>query len=249
MMDEFNIASKKDEMITSGKELYACIKARDYERYKRYIDYDNFPPWDQDYSATEFERMCRDYNKEFKSPNEYFVYALNGLIKTMTKYLNGPPLENVASTDEAASPMHNPTPRVSKSRKIIKRHKSFSEARTTKARRGDKPVGVTPYGYRYSDDKKSIAVVDGEAATVKRMFSLAQTGKSIQYIVDALNGEGILTRQGKAWTKATIHGMLRNNFYIGVLTHQQIPTPGNHEAIISKIQFGKVQKQLERRHK
>ena len=43
--------------------------------------------------------------------------------------------------------------------------------------------------------------------------------------------------------------MLRNTFYTGVLTYQQTAIFGNHEAIVSKVQFGKVQKQLERRHK
>jgi len=125
----------------------------------------------------------------------------------------------------------------------------LAKGRTTKANKGHKPAGVTPYGYRYSDDKKSVVVSELEAATVKRIFSLSQTGKTIQQIVDALNADGITTRQGKAWTKATVHGMLRNTFYTGVLTHQQTAISGNHEAIISKVQFGKVQKQLERRHK
>jgi DNA invertase Pin-like site-specific DNA recombinase len=125
----------------------------------------------------------------------------------------------------------------------------LAKGRTTKANKGNKPAGVTPYGYRYSDDKKSIIISEPEATTVKRIFSLSQTGKTIQQIVDVLNADGIVTRQGKAWTKATIHGMLRNTFYTGVLTHQQTAINGNHEAIISKVQFGKVQKQLERRHK
>ena len=125
----------------------------------------------------------------------------------------------------------------------------LAKGRTTKAKKGDKPAGVTPYGYRYSADKKSVMVNVEEAATIKKIFTLSQTGKTIQQIVDALNMDGITTRQGKAWTKATVHGMLRNSFYTGVLTHQQNSIPGNHEAIISKVQFGKVQKQLERRHK
>jgi len=125
----------------------------------------------------------------------------------------------------------------------------LARGRTTKAHKGDKPAGVTPYGYTYSADKKSVIVVNEESATVKRIFSLAQTGNSIQKIVDILNGEGLRTKQGKAWTKATVHGMLRNVFYTGVLTHQQNAIKGNHEAIISRVQFGKVQKQLERRHK
>jgi len=125
----------------------------------------------------------------------------------------------------------------------------LAKGRTTKAHRGDKPSGVTPYGYAYSADKKNIIVVAEESAIIKRIFSLSQTGSSIQKIVDTLNGENLVTKQGKAWTKATIHGMLRNKFYIGVLKHQQIEIQGNHEPIISKIQFGKVRSQLKRRHK
>lgn len=125
----------------------------------------------------------------------------------------------------------------------------LSKGRTTKANKGDKPAGVTPYGYAYSADKKSIVTVGDEATTVKRIFSLAQTGNTLQKIVDILNGEGLLTKQGKSWTKATIHGMLRNTFYTGALKHQEKEMQGNHEAIISKVQFGKVKKQLERRHK
>lgn len=125
----------------------------------------------------------------------------------------------------------------------------LARGRTTKANKGDKPAGVTPYGYAYSADKKSIVTVDSEGATVKRIFSLAQTGNTLQKIVDILNGEGLLTKQGKAWTKATVHGMLRNTFYTGTLKHQEKEMQGNHEALISKVQFGKVQKQLQRRHK
>ena len=125
----------------------------------------------------------------------------------------------------------------------------LAKGRTTKANKGNKPAGVTPYGYKYSDDKKSIVISSDEVATVKKIFSLSQTGKTIQQIVDVLNEDGITTRQGKVWTKATVHGMLRNTFYTGVLTHQKTAMPGNHEAIISKVQFGKAQKQLERRHK
>ena len=125
----------------------------------------------------------------------------------------------------------------------------LAKGRTTKANKGDKPAGVTPYGYRYADNKKSVVVNEQEGATVKRIFSMAQKGESIQRIVDELNNDGIITRQGKAWTKATVHGMLRNVFYTGALKHQQTVMTGNHEALVSKVQFGKVQKQLIKRHK
>jgi hypothetical protein len=81
------------------------------------------------------------------------------------------------------------------------------------------------------------------------MFSLSQTGKSLQQIVDVFNKEELQTRRGKAWTRATIHGILTNSFYTGVLTHQKETTQGNHDAIISKVQFGKVQSALKKNKK
>jgi DNA invertase Pin-like site-specific DNA recombinase len=125
----------------------------------------------------------------------------------------------------------------------------LAKGRTTKANKGDKPAGVTPYGYKYSDDKKSIVVNEQEAVTVKRIFSLSQAGKTVQYIVDVLNANGLTTRRGNAWTKGSVHLMLTNRFYTGALEHQRAWISGNHEAIISKVQFGKAKKQLERRHK
>jgi len=125
----------------------------------------------------------------------------------------------------------------------------LAKGRITKANKGDKPTGTAPLGYKYSADKKHIEVDDTESKTVKKIFSLAQTGNTIQNIVDNLNDSGIVTRQGKAWTKASIHHILRNTFYIGTLTHQKKPITGNHKAIISKVQFGKVQSQLQRRKK
>ena len=249
-------ASRYEELKISQRELCACIKTRDIERYKRFIDYNNLPMWEQDHTAVEFESMCRSYYKEWGSPSELLKYRLDGLLHLAVKYKAVPPpssevLAEITGPIITSAP-DLPNAKLKRRRKIkaaANHCKKPSEGRTTKAHRGDKPAGVTPYGYRYSDDKKSITVADGEAATVKKIFSLSQTGKTIQQIVDVLNGEGIVTRQGKAWTKATVHGMLRNTFYTGVLMHQQTAIHGNHEAIISKVQFGKVQKQLERRHK
>lgn len=124
----------------------------------------------------------------------------------------------------------------------------LAKGRTTKAHKGDKPAGVLPYGYKYATNKKSVMVELVEVAIIKTIFNSAQAGKSIQQIADALNTDKTLTRQGKTWTTATIHGILTNSFYTGVLTHQQESIVGNHEAIISKVQFGKVRKQLERRN-
>lgn len=143
-------------------------------------------------------------------------------------------------------------------------NRKLSRARTLKAHKGDKPAGVCPFGYQYAADKKSVEINQDEAQTVKYIFSEAQKGSSLQKIADKLNEQGIRTRyagqERKAknggsvivsgqWTRGTIHAMLHNRFYIGELEHAGQTVPGNHDAIISKIQFGKVNAALARKHK
>lgn len=127
--------------------------------------------------------------------------------------------------------------------------RKLARGRAAKASNGSKPAGVCPYGYKYTEDKKNVIVDDAEAQLVRFMFSQAQTGRSLGQIADAMNAKGVVTRQGKEWQRGSISVILHNRFYIGELTHAGQTINGNHETIISKIQFGKVQKQLESRHK
>ena len=123
----------------------------------------------------------------------------------------------------------------------------LAKGRTAKAKNGDKPAGVCPYGYEYAADKKSVVINEAEAQTVKRMFTLGQTGQSLSKIAEAINASGVTTRRGKPFSKGTIAAILSNRFYVGELTHAGQTIKGNHTAIISKVQFGKVQAQLEKR--
>lgn len=125
----------------------------------------------------------------------------------------------------------------------------LARGRTIKARGGDKPAGLCPYGYQYAEDKKSVIINDKEAMIVKFIYTEGQRGRSLSQIIDALNEQGLTTRRGKQWSRAGVQGILRNPFYTGVLMHQDKPIKGNHEAMISKVQFGKVGAQLSRRRK
>ena len=125
----------------------------------------------------------------------------------------------------------------------------LARGRTVKAKTGAKPAGVCPYGYEYAADKKSVIVNDAEAQLVRFMFTEGQKGRSLAQIQEALNDKQILTRQGKEWSKGSIRAILRNEFYTGTLYHAGQPIKGTHEPIISKIQFGKVAAQLDKRHK
>lgn len=125
----------------------------------------------------------------------------------------------------------------------------LAKGRTAKARTGWKPAGCTPYGYRFAQDGKQVEVDPQEAPTVKKMFSMAQAGKSLKQIADTLNGDGIQTRRGNSWAAGSVQAILRNDFYTGALTHQGKTVQGNHAPLISRVQFGKVGAALERKHR
>lgn len=125
----------------------------------------------------------------------------------------------------------------------------LARGRTMKAKGGDKPAGCCPVGYRYSADKKSVEIDPEEAAIVRRIFTEGQRGLSLHKIAEVLNKQGLKTRRGKDWVAGTVQAVLRNRFYIGELQHQGQTIKGNHQPLVSKVQFGKCQAQLDRRRR
>lgn len=125
----------------------------------------------------------------------------------------------------------------------------LARGRTVKAKSGNKPAGVCPAGYRYSADKKSVEIDPDEAVIVKAIFTEAQKGQSLHQIATTLNGKGWKTRRGKDWSAGSVQMIIRNRFYIGELQHQGKAIKGAHEALISKVQFGKCQAQLDKRRR
>ena len=123
----------------------------------------------------------------------------------------------------------------------------LARGRSVKASGGDKPAGICPFGYRYTADKKHIEPDPDEAPIVRMIFTEGQKGKSLWQVANFLNEQGIKTRRGCTWSAGSVQVVLRNSFYTGVLTHQGREIKGNHEPLISKVQFGKVQAQITRR--
>ncbi len=124
----------------------------------------------------------------------------------------------------------------------------LAKGRATKAARGDKPAGVAPYGYTYTTDGHHVTKDPVEAAAVKLMFSRAQAGKSLQQIVDELQTIGFTTRRGKMWSRQSVANILHNRFYIGELQHAGQTYHGNHDPIISRVQFGRVAAALNKKN-
>lgn len=127
------------------------------------------------------------------------------------------------------------------------------------------PWNGTMLGYRY--DKGVLILVPDEADTVKRIYSEYLAGSGMTAIAKRLNADGIPTRYGNAWGKASIKAVLQNYAYTGNLLLQktrrvdhltkrdalnngelpQYHVQSCHEAIISLRSFIAVQEEMKRR--
>ncbi len=80
-----------------------------------------------------------------------------------------------------------------------------------------------PYGYNrvmVQDGAKKrpiLEVNDSQAVLVRRMFQMADSGKTLLDITKTLNQEGISSPSGKSWRKTTIYKLLTNEVYTGTV--------------------------------
>ncbi len=106
------------------------------------------------------------------------------------------------------------------------------------------------FGYKTIGDKgKKIHVLDAEKAVyIKEIFELYSTGKySIAKLADIMYEKGLRSNNGSKVSKSIIHRILKDPFYCGELWwNGKFYGIGNHEPIISKELFEKVQKILKK---
>lgn len=117
--------------------------------------------------------------------------------------------------------------------------KKLAKGRKTKAKNGHKSCGAAPYGYKWENaeiviDYNNHLVVQDIFNKFADCHSLANTQR---YTVE----KGYKTNTGIDFSKKSISNMLKNDFYIGVVTHAGKKSKGAHQAIISKELFDKVQ--------
>ena len=146
--------------------------------------------------------------------------------------------------------------------------RSVSENQKWRVRRNFQqgmPWNTTMLGYRSKDG--TLFILEPEAEIVRRIFSEYLSGSGFTSISNALNADGIPTRNGNAWSKTAVQKVLKNYAYTGNLLLQKTYRPdfitkksvknegqvpmyhaeGTHEAIIPLDTFNAVQKEMERR--
>lgn len=124
----------------------------------------------------------------------------------------------------------------------------LSQGRRTKIKSGEKACGTAPLGYVWND-KAEIIVDKDSAAIVQMIFKKYLELGSLSKLKAYLDGVNIRSGRGNRFSKQTLSDILRNDFYKGILRHSDIILTGNHEPIINKIIFGKVQALLNRNRK
>jgi site-specific DNA recombinase len=103
-----------------------------------------------------------------------------------------------------------------------------------------KPAGLLPFGYQYSDDKKGVVVNEKEAEVVRKIFELAAQDFRVAEISAYLIDRGCKTRKGNDFLPQMIYPILHNDFYVGVLTHDGVKYKGRHEPLVNRADWLRI---------
>jgi len=99
--------------------------------------------------------------------------------------------------------------------------------------------GWAPLGYDIRDRK--LVINDAEAKVVRRIFDRFVKCGSPTIIVRELTAEGFVNKYGQKLDKGRIYKLLNNRVYVGDAVHKGTAYPGEHEPIIGKPVWDKVQ--------
>ena len=127
---------------------------------------------------------------------------------------------------------------------------------TEKAKRGGTP-GKVPPGYLNVREMvngyevRTVAIDPDRAPIVRWAFDAYSSGLySISDVVTLLEAHGLRSRgtrksPPKPLNAATVHSMLGNDYYVGIVTYRGQKFPGRHEPLISREMFDQVQAVLD----
>lgn len=103
---------------------------------------------------------------------------------------------------------------------LITRQKVMEKMRFM-AKNGQYTGGKPALGYQVEDGR--LVICEAEAAIVRRIFSEYAGGMSYREILAGLNRDGLKTKRGNAFGNNSLHDLLKNEKYIGVLVYGASP--------------------------
>ncbi len=109
--------------------------------------------------------------------------------------------------------------------------------------------GVVPLGY--DTEEKMLVVNKTEAKTVRHIFESYERTKSVNELRRRLDKEGVVSKArtskagkysgGKPIARGALYSILRNRLYLGEVQHVEKVFPGQHEAILERDLWDRVQ--------
>ena len=122
-------------------------------------------------------------------------------------------------------------------------------------RKGKWTGGIPILGYDVDPQGGRLVVNQGEATRVRQIFALAARSGSLAATVLAVNGAGLKTKEwtskrgmhhaGRDFHKMSLRALLGNVLYTGSIIHKGKVYPGEHEAIINRRLWERVNHKLE----
>jgi len=115
--------------------------------------------------------------------------------------------------------------------------------------------GSVPIGYDVRERK--LLVHESEAKNVRHIFDRYLEIGSVRLLKKDLDSRGIVsaartsrkgnTRGGKPFSRGALYNVLSNPIYVGEIRHRNERHPGQHEAVVSRELWERVQQQLSSR--
>jgi site-specific DNA recombinase len=112
--------------------------------------------------------------------------------------------------------------------------------------------GCPSVGYDVRD--RRLVVNQAEAATVRQIYQLYLKTGSVPKLKKALDRDGVVSKLrvsrkgnrsgGQSFSRGALYELLSNPIYIGEIRHKRELHPGQHEAILDRNLWEKVQKRL-----
>jgi DNA invertase Pin-like site-specific DNA recombinase len=119
---------------------------------------------------------------------------------------------------------------------------------TQKAKKGKGHNGFAePFGYRF--DNGHLIREEDQSIVVVEIFSRCLAYESLTDIASWLNQNGITTKKGKSWEKATVYNVLTNPLYCGNLVWDGIEQLNSHPGIVDLPTFFEAQRVLSSRRR
>ena len=158
-------------------------------------------------------RLSRDFLNWFALRQELQQLGVR-VISITQDYVGGNIQDSSVLIQETIIALHNQM-HVADTRKKVK------AALRYRAQNGLHTGGKPPLGYKVID--KRLVVDEAEAATVRRIFEEYDSGNSYREIIAGLNRDGITTKRGAAFGSNSLHDLLKNKKYIGVVEYGALP--------------------------